>query len=249
MKDYSEFIKSEYGFITNIDIDKENNRIEVMTSKSKKGEPHIYCLSKENLDRLYKRLENQYKLLIENSEEIYENNKNNKNKKFLVSTFVTTCIITALILSAVSLFLTKLLPLLLSIVLSLTCISVYAISENKQKKYKEMIELYKFYLENSKEMEEYIKEDLNIQSQIKDKTADVISLNQELQNERLIDNVYDINLMDKVSLKELKNMLLRYQISKALDEEPYYENESLEEIEDTNYELLEEESYTKKKIK
>lgn len=244
MKDYSEFMKNEYGFITNINIDKENNCIEVMTSKSKKGEPHIYNLTKENLNKLYKRLENQYKLLIENSEEIYENNK---NKKLLVSTFITACIITSLILSAISLFLTKLLPLLLSVVLSLTCISVYEILKNQQKKYKEMIELYKFYLENSKEMEEYIKKDLNIQSQIKDKTAEVISLNEELQNEELIDNIYDINLMDKLSLKELKNMLLRYKISKALDEEPYYESESLEEIEDTNYELLEEK--TKKKIK
>lgn len=247
MKDYSEFIKNDYGFITSINIDKENNSIEVMTSKSKKGEPHIYNLTKENLNKLYKRLESQYKLLIENSEEIY-NNKN-KNKKLLVSAFVTACIITSLILSAVSLFLTKLLPLLLTVVLSLTCVSVHAITENKQKKYKEMIDLYKFYLENSKEMEEYIKKDINIQSEIKDKTEEVIELNEELQNEELIDNVYDINLMDKVSLKELKNMLLRYQISKALFEEPYYESESLEEIEDTNYELLEEESYTKKKIK
>ena len=42
MKDYSKYIKSEYGFITNIDTNIENKTIEVTTSKTKKRKPHIY---------------------------------------------------------------------------------------------------------------------------------------------------------------------------------------------------------------
>lgn len=258
MKDYSEFIKSEYGFITNIDIDKENNCIKVMTSKSKKGQPHIYVLTKERLDELYERLTNQYKLLIKNSEEIYE--KENEGSKTLSSVFQIICISIAMVLCIIALISGKLIPVLLSLGISSICIGINKISKNKQKNFNEMIEMYKFYLENRNEIEEYIKKDLNIQSQIKDKTTNIISTNEELQNEELIDSIYDINLMDKVSLKELKNMLLRYKISKALDEEPYFEcessietdeNESLyEQIPEATYEELEEENcYTKKKIK
>ena len=52
MKDYSEFIRENYGFITSIKPNLETKTIEVYTSKSKKDRPHVYELNRENIKKL-----------------------------------------------------------------------------------------------------------------------------------------------------------------------------------------------------
>lgn len=222
MKDYSEFIKSEYGFITNIDIDKENNSIKVMTSKSKKGQPHEYELTQEKLEELYQKLKSQYLLLIKNSDEIYIN-KNQKNR-IIVSIIQTICFIAAFIVAIASALsgTLALLPLIAGLVL--TIVGTEKILKEKQKKFNEMIATYDYFIKNKYVIEKVSKKDHNIQLKLNNKTANIISQNADLKNEGLIDNVYDIQLMDKMSLKQLKNMLLRYKISTELSDEPRFES-------------------------
>jgi hypothetical protein len=83
MKDYSKYIKSEYGFILDVKANMSEGTIEVTTSKTKKGQPLVYTLTKENLEKFYKRLENQYSLLIENKDKIVEDYKNDTKNKFM----------------------------------------------------------------------------------------------------------------------------------------------------------------------
>ena len=220
MKDYSKYIKSEYGFITNIKTNIEENTIEVTTSKSKKGQPHTYVLTKENLEKLYKRLENQYQIIINNQYRILEDyKKERKIKNTLIN-----------IIGYTGLFLTVIAPLMQhltqAIILLISSSSIllgnHFIEKNKEKKFKEELETYDYYIENRKNIESLDKKDNNITININTKTNNELAENQELVNQQLIDETFNIGLMDKISLKELKEILLRYKISKSLEEEQYF---------------------------
>ena len=226
MKDYSKYIKSEYGFIIDIKTNIEENTIEVTTSKSKKGEPHVYVLTKENLEKLYQRLENQYKLLINNQFRILEDHKNERKRK---TKWIDIIAFAGLALTAIVSFVSFIQAMFLLILSSSILLGKHFIEKNQENKFKEELETYKYYLENRKNIESQDKKDNNITININTKTNNELVDNQELVNQQLIDETFNIGLMDKISLKQLKEILLRYKISKALEEEQYFHIEEQEE--------------------
>lgn len=226
MKDYSKYIKSEYGFITDIKTNIEENTIEVTTSKSKKGEPHVYVLTKENLEKLYERLENQYKLLINNQFRILEDHKNERKRK---TKWIDIVGFAGLALTAFVSFVSFIQAMFLLILSSSILLGKHFIEKNQENKFKEELETYKYYIENRKNIESQDKKDNNITININTKTNNELVDNQELVNQQLIDETFNIGLMDKISLKQLKEILLRYKISKSLEEEQYFHIEEQEE--------------------
>lgn len=226
MKDYSKYIKSEYGFIIDIKTNIEENTIEVTTSKSKKGEPHVYVLTKENLEKLYQRLENQYKLLINNQFRILEDHKNERKRK---TKWIDIIAFAGLALTAIVSFVSFIQAMFLLILSSSILLGKHFIEKNQENKFKEELETYKYYLENRKNIESQDKKDNNITININTKTNNELVDNQELVNQQLIDETFNIGLMDKISLKQLKEILLRYKISKALEEDQYFHIEEQEE--------------------
>lgn len=226
MKDYSKYIKSEYGFIIDIKTNIEENTIEVTTSKSKKGEPHVYVLTKENLEKLYQRLENQYKLLINNQFRILEDHKNERKRK---TKWIDIVAFAGLALTAIVSFVSFIQAMFLLILSSSILLGKHFIEKNQENKFKEELETYKYYLENRKNIESQDKKDNNITININTKTNNELVDNQELVNQQLIDETFNIGLMDKISLKQLKEILLRYKISKSLEEDQYFHIEEPEE--------------------
>lgn len=226
MKDYSKYIKSEYGFITDIKTNIEENTIEVTTSKSKKGEPHIYVLTKENLEKLYERLENQYKLLINNQFRILEDHKNERKRK---TKWIDIVGFAGLALTVMVSFVSFIQAMFLLILSSSILLGKHFIEKNQENKFKEELETYKYYLENRKKIESQDKKDNNITININTKTNNELVDNQELVNQQLIDETFNIGLMDKISLKQLKEILLRYKISKSLEEDQYFHIEEEQE--------------------
>ena len=226
MKDYSKYIKSEYGFIIDIKTNIEENTIEVTTSKSKKGEPHVYVLTKENLEKLYERLENQYKLLINNQFRILENYQQERKRK---TKWIDIVAFAGLALTAFVSFVSFTQAILLLIIFSSILLGKHFIEKNQENKFKEELETYKYYIENRKNIESQDKKDNNITININTKTNNELVDNQELVNKELIDETFNIGLMDKISLKQLKEILLRYKISKSLEEDQYFHIEEEQE--------------------
>ena len=230
MKDYSEFIREQHGFITNIKTNLETKTIEVMTSMSKKGEPHIYELTKENIQKLYTRLEKQYKLLIENKESILNQLEEKRNKKLKIADFTSLGVSAALILTAFFaaelnfLFVVGLLPA------TGTIISTMIVKSKFKKDFNDMIETYNYFINNKEEIESLAKTDENVTSIISVDSHNKLKKSEQLVEEKLTDEQYIIGLIDNLSLKDLKEISLRYKISKALDSEPYFEIEQPEEI-------------------
>lgn len=224
MKDYSKYIKSEYGFITNIDTNIENKTIEVTTSKTKKGKPHVYKLNQENIKKLYNRLENQYKILIENKDEILEKiNKEIESKTQWIQ-YIGCAII---VLITARMIIDGIISMKISTTIGLIAgeAMIYgplaAIKQNK-KSFNSMIETYKYYLANRHEIEALVRHDENILSNVNDKTYEEIENNQKLRGKNITQEIFDIQFMDKISLKQLKEIISNYQISKALEEEQYF---------------------------
>lgn len=221
MKDYSEFIRSEYGFITKINPILENKTIEVTTSMSKKGKPHIYELNRENIKKLYGRLERQYKLLIENKDSVLKQLENKREKTFKIVEIggVTTTIILLLValLSEFNiLFALGLIP-------SVGAVTSTLVSRAKFKKdFEDMIETYNYFLTHKEEIEALSKVDDNVTKDITVKTHNELVTSEKLLNEQLTDEQYTIVLIDSLPLKDLREISLRFKISKALDSEPYF---------------------------
>lgn len=228
MKDYSKYIKNEYGFILDIKTNIDEKKIEVVTSKTKKGQPLVYELTKENLEKFYKRLETQYSLLIENKDKVFEDYKKDiKNKFFWIDIVSYTILFVSALYSIVSII-----PALVGFVIGSTVlISKYGVQKHNEKQLENQFEAYEFYIENRKAIEELESKDSNITYNVDTRTNNELVDNQALANENLIDSVFDIQLMDKISLKQLREILLRYRITKALEEEQYFymEEENKEE--------------------
>lgn len=230
MKDYSEFIKEEHGFITSIKPNLETKTIEVMTSMSKKGEPHVYTLTKENIQRLYTRLEKQYKLLIENKDSILNQLESKREKKLKIADFASVGVSIALLLTA---FFAPELNFLF-IVSPIPTIGAFTstfISKSKfRKDFNDMIETYNYFITNKEEIESLAKTDENVTKVITVDSYQKLKKSEKLVNEKLTDEQYTIQLIDNLSLKDLKEISLRFKISKALATDPYFHIEQPEEI-------------------
>lgn len=238
MNDYSKYIKSEYGFITDINPIVEENIIEVTTSKTKKGKPHVYELNKENIQKLFSRLEKQYELLIKNKDKILDKmNKEIRTKTKWLEPAGTILFI----ISLFALFLATI-PSLIGFLLAGT---MYFSSEilvaKHTKSFKNMIETYQYFIEHRHEIETLAKEDENIINEADEETLFELDESQKLVDAKLAEELFSIQLIDKMSLSQLKEMKLRYQISKSLKEDQYYyttEEEENSKTEQDNISIL-----------
>ena len=72
-------------------------------------------------------------------------------------------------------------------------------------------------MKHRKNIEELAKIDENVTAYLNEETLSLIEENKKLNQQGIIDSVYNIDLMDKMSLKELKKLLLRYHICETIE--------------------------------
>ena len=220
MKDYSNFIPSSHGFITHYEIVGEE--IHVYTVESKKGEPHKYPLTSDWLKHIETRLENQYRLIIENRTIV-----ENLTQKKLVDKYWPTAIILTIIsiIGGLILFTVNTYIALFALIgISFIPITVTKqIIDNQIKQLKQEFDSYQVYLEDKQKIEQLSEIDPNITNELNTKTTNILKLNESLIEKAVQENKFNINFMDQASLKELQKLISRYMISKDILEEPKFQ--------------------------
>ena len=213
MKDYSKFIN---GFITNYEI--KDNEILIHTPLTKKNEPIRRPYTKENLQKYEARLEKQYNIIIENQEEIIKFNNKRKSK------YLTTWIIISSIITTASFILlgATLIPRLIFGFSLASIFTANCIKEMKENNFRNELKQYVKYMKNRQNIEELAKKDENVTAYLNQETLSLIEENEKLKQKGTIDSTYNIDLMDKISLKELKKLLLRYHISESIETEQQF---------------------------
>jgi ATP-dependent Lon protease len=98
------------------------------------------------------------------------------------------------------------------------------------------MQTYETYLKERKSLEALSKEDKNITNSLNRQTTSRIQTNEELQEQGIIQDVFNIDFMDKTSLKQLQEMLTKYQISKSLQERQVFVNPNEIEPQEENEE-------------
>lgn len=225
MKDYSEFIKGKTeikgaGFVEEYFV--EDGKIFVLTPDTKVTRPYIYEATPEEVKYYEERLENQYNLVYENQDKIVKSKKGKARKFIYATSILLFSFATILLLGDKSIEMLNILSKLGFIAGA----STIATGEIGLAIYKEIftakMNTYKQYMVKRKKIEELAKEDQNITKYLKESTLEKIKENTELQQEGLIEDVFNIDLMDKISLKELRELLLRYRTSEALYKEQVF---------------------------
>lgn len=217
MKDYSNLIPSSFGFITSYEIVGE--KVHVYTPENKKGEPQIYPLSK--LPEIEARLENQYQLIVENKKAVKASVLRtviNKVKKILILPVSVLAVagIASIILSSYIISI----PAFIS--LALTLLAGGITINTTSKRFDEEMIAAETYLENRKDIEETSEKDENVTEYLSEKTKQKINNNNELKTQGIIPETFNIDFLDKTSLKEMKKLLTRYMISKGLEQEQVF---------------------------
>jgi len=216
MKDYSKFIQNSYGFITKYEI--VGDEIRIYTAESEKGEPHKYPANKEWIKYVEDRLENQYRLLVDNKNIFKEEFVEKKCYKIYL---VTSILGSILLLASVILLLLG--QSLLSISFAVSLMAMFfgntAIVSKMNKDFDKEIEVIEAYLNNREKIENISKKDRNITDYLSSKTTKRIKENKALSDCQVLDSTFNIDFMDKTSLKDLKKMLNRYFISMGMESE------------------------------
>ena len=220
MKDYSEFIKEIEGYVTGYDI--EAGQLKVHNPKIKRNEPQIYPANLENTRYYDKRMEFQYKKLISEKDEIIKYKRKGKIIMNLVCNIILATIISILILLyslnyiiGIGLFL-------------LTSGSIALLTKKQEDKFIDDLKQYESYIEKKERIEELEKTDPNITRYLNEETLSLIEENKKLKEQQIIDSTFNINLMDKMQLAELRTLVLRYDLCEGLQKEQYFQIPSSE---------------------
>ena len=151
MKDYSKFIQSSYGFITKYEI--VDDEIHVYTAETEKGEPHKYPANKEWITSVEKRLENQYKMVINNREVIKKDFLNRKSMpiKILAGLLILAFFVVGTIFTYMQ---AHVMPIVLGGIASILVSIFGAIVTFKiSKKFDNELDLIEVYVNNRKNIE------------------------------------------------------------------------------------------------
>jgi len=213
MKDYSKFIN---GFITNYEI--KDNEILIHTPLTKKNEPIRRPYTKENIKKYEARIENQYNMIIENQEEIIKFN-NKRMSKYLAVWGIISSILTT---SSFILLGATLIPRLIFAFCLASVFTGSCIIEIKENNFRNELKQYVKYMKNRQNIEELAKKDENVTAYLNQESLSLIEENEKLKQEGIIDSVYNIDLMDKMELKELRKLLLSYHISESIEIEQQF---------------------------
>ena len=213
MKDYSNFIN---GFISGYEI--KDDEILIYTPLTKKNEPIRKTLTKENLNRCEERLENQYRMVAEHQDEIIKFN-DKKMAKYLTALIIVSSIITttSFVLFGATLISRLIFGVSLASVFTGSCLI-----EVKNNNFRKEVKNYLKYMKSRKNIEELARIDKNVTSYLNENTLFLIEENYKLKQQGTIDSVYNIDLMDKMELKELKKLLLRYHICESIEVEQHF---------------------------
>lgn len=220
MKDYSQYIHKSYGFITHYEI--QNDEILVYTAQTINGEPHRYTLNAGTLHYVEERMKNQYKLLLENREIIKTDFLKQLKEKLLII-YGAVGSVSLGVGCAFALALMNLLPLLAGAVLPVTfALGIKSHLKKQSKKFDAQLDTYQIYLNNMEDIETVNKKDGNVVKYLSKESTRNLREKDKLCEKGLIDNKFNIDLMDKLELKELKKLINRYLISKELGCEQYF---------------------------
>lgn len=229
MKDYSNLIPTSHGFVIKYEI--VGDEIHIYTSETAKGEPHKYPLSEEWLSKIEKRLENQYQLVVENREIV---------KKVQIKEFVSKINptmnfggVTCAILSIIFAINNMALCIPLSIAAPILVFGKRAVIKKYAKQIDSELDIIEAYLHNKQEIEELSQTDKNITTYLSKSASKRLSTNQSMKENGTITNAFNVDFMDKTNNQELRKMLDRYTISKALLEEQTFINPLEKEIKDS----------------
>lgn len=220
MKDYSNFFKNPHGFILNYTI--ENGEILVYTSKSKKGQPHRIPATPENIKEIESKLEKQYKMIIEHQDEIINYINDSKTKKHTFSLLVIGILSLICILGGPSIYpnISQELYLMTGVGATLSTVIIPIFLMNRSsKKLKVEMKTYEDFIKNMQGMEKQLENDINLTEYLSKSATDMIDDRTSSKQKGNLDTVLNIDFMDKTSLKDLRNMLLRYKISRGLESE------------------------------
>lgn len=209
---YAKYIKSRYGFV--IDYVLKDNQLLVHTSETKLSEPQLEEATPERFKYYEERKETQYKLIIQNQDKIIKENS--------IKARTIIYIISALLIIA-SFCLT---PLNIPLVYTASCfmggVSLIALGETAialvKDSFKSKLKTYNEYIKNCEKIEQRAKTDRNITQYLNQESVAIIKQNKTLKKHGYIENVFNIDLMDKMTLQEIRQLLLRYKISQALEE-------------------------------
>ena len=229
MKDYSKYfqniesknIDSSYGFITKLEV--VGDEVHVWTPQTKKGEPRKYSI--KQLPVFLEKLEMQYQTII-NNEETIKKDYMKPRKRIIITTAVL--LIVALMTKGASLMFAESLATGLTLLIAspiigtfLTAFGVCKVEE----KFDQELDIYQDFLEKRIDIERQAKVDKNITENLSRRTINTINSNEELKKaNKSKTQVYDIDFMDKASLKELKKLIENYNQSKSLFEEQVFVN-------------------------
>ena len=103
-----------------------------------------------------------------------------------------------------------------------TLTTTIILSKKFKKDFEDMIETYNYFLTHKEEIEALAKIDDNITRDITVRARKELIKSNKLLEEKLTDEQYTIQLIDSLSLKDLKEMSLRFKISQGLNSEPYF---------------------------
>ena len=228
---YSKYIDSKHGFVVDYSVSqpinkesdecdlinsftKNNRLLMVWTPSTRLSQPYAETATKERVEYFENRNQEQYQIVFENKDKIIKRNKR-KTRGFIYP-------LSGLLLMLSFVLRNFSLPLLFTMGLSFTGVSLIALGEMAiilvTENFESKLRTYQEYINNAKKIEERTKKDQNITRYLNEESKELIKEQVTLQKDGYIDNIYNTHLMDSMSLKELRELLLRYKMSKALEE-------------------------------
>lgn len=223
MKDYSKYfqnieskgIDSSYGYITKLEV--VGDEVHVWTAQTKKSEPLKYSILE--LPYFLEKLEKQYQTIIDNKEIIKKDYIRPKQVR-IIFTFLT--IIIALITKGTSLLFADALQLGISLIVGTLTLGIggmFTCFNKIEEKFEQELAIYKDFLEKRNDIERQAKTDKNITENLSRSTTKTITTKTLAKDNGITNQIYDIDFMDKVSLRQLKKIIENYNQSKSLFEE------------------------------
>lgn len=200
MKDYSKYFSIPEEFVLSYDI-KDNGMLIETTSET----ITTNNITKSRIKKYENILNFQYETLIKKQHQILKDKTDKIIIPFIVLSIVFTMI--CIFVSGIS----NLLGIITCALAVTTCITGTIVSEIYEKNFISKIKTYKTYLEEKKKMEKKLTDIPCLSDNFNEKTQRILQINSVLKERNVIEEVFNINFMDKASLKDLKKILKMYQ--------------------------------------
>lgn len=192
---------------------------EIVVTENKKE--HKYKINKTKIKYYETILEKQYQNIIRNQKQI-EQRRIDIRTAIYCSTAMVLCVLAAISSDfsnsiAIALFASGVITLIMNAIDNTIFSYIF----------KSKIKTYESFIKEHKEIQEYAENDKSIIKHLSDKTIELLKQNQDLKERNLIDNIYNINFMDKAKLRELKKILYIYSINNSYKDYIIQDNPSL----------------------